>query len=110
MVEATKENFRDLVAEGVTLVDVWGPECQPCIAMMPDIEKLDAERDDLKVVKIEAPKNRRLCIDLRVMGLPHYLLFNNGEEVDRIGGEGLTASQVRKWVDERTSELATERS
>ena len=35
MVEATKENFDELVAEGVTLVDVWGPQCAPCVAMMP---------------------------------------------------------------------------
>ncbi|MGH9276936.1 MAG: thioredoxin family protein [Acidimicrobiales bacterium] len=110
MVEATKENFRDLVAEGVTLVDVWGPDCAPCIAMMPDIERMEAERDELQVIKIEAPKNRRLCIELRVMGLPHFLLFHDGEELDRIGGDGVTASQLRKWVDDQMSELATERS
>lgn len=108
MVDATKESFHDLVAEGVSLVDVWGPDCAPCVAMMPDVERLENERD-IKVVKIEAPKNRRLCIELRVMGLPHFLLFHNGEEVDRLGGE-VSASELKKWVDDTMAELSTERS
>jgi len=110
MVEATKESFRDLVAEGVSLVDVWGPDCAPCIALMPDVERIETERGpDFRVVKIEAPKNRRLCIDLRVMGLPHFLLFRDGEELDRLGGD-VTASELRTWVDETLSEVSTERS
>ena len=36
--EATKETFRDLVADGLVLVDVWGPDCQTCLALMPLVE------------------------------------------------------------------------
>ena len=105
----TKENFRDLVAEGVTLVDVWGPSCAPCLAMMPDVEKLAEERAaDMKIVKLEAPTARRLCMELRVMGLPAFLLFRNGEEVDRLDGE-ITPSSLRQWVDTQLSGLAAGR-
>jgi thioredoxin 1 len=97
MVEATKESFHDLVAEGVTLVDVWGPSCVPCIQLMPDVERIEAERD-VNVVKVEAPKNRRLCMELKVMGLPAFLLFRDGEEVSRIDGE-VSSSRLWEWVD-----------
>jgi thioredoxin 1 len=110
MLEVTKENFHDLVDEGVTLVDVWGPQCAPCLAMMPDVERLADERQaDMKVVKMEAPKNRRLCMELKVMGLPAFLLFRDGEEVSRLDGADVTASQLRSWVDETLSGLATAR-
>ncbi|MGQ0519934.1 MAG: thioredoxin family protein [Actinomycetota bacterium] len=105
--EATKETFRDLVAEGTSLVDVWGTDCQPCMALMPFIEGLAEERaDQLRVVKLEAPKARRLCIELRVMGLPAFLLFRDGQEVGRINGADLNEAKVRAWLDETLSAAA----
>ena len=107
MVEATKENFDELVGDGVTLVDVWGPSCQPCIAMMPDVEKLAGERaDQMKVVKLEAPKNRRLCMQYKIMGLPAFLLFKDGAEVSRLGGADLSVPELRAWVDRELAGLA----
>ena len=104
MTEATRETFRDLLAEGVTLVDVWGPDCQPCLALMPYIAQVAEERQDqLKVVKLEAPKARRLCIEMRVMGLPAFLLFKDGEEVGRINGADLNEAKVQAWLDETLS-------
>ena len=97
MVEATKDSFHDLVAEGVTLVDVWGPSCVPCMQLMPEVERIEADRD-VKVVKVEAPKNRRLCMELKVMGLPAYLLFRDGEEFSRLDGE-VSAAGLWEWVD-----------
>jgi hypothetical protein len=32
------------------------------------------ERDDFDIVKLEAPKTRRICIELRIMGLPTFLI------------------------------------
>jgi len=95
----TRENFRDLVASGTVLVDVWGPDCQPCIAMMPDVERLEAELEDLTVIALEAPTARRLCMELRVMGLPAFLLFRDGEEIGRLAGPDVTASALVDWLD-----------
>jgi thioredoxin 1 len=39
------------------------------------------------MTKVEAPKNRRLCLQLKVMSLPTYLLFKDGTEVERLSGE-----------------------
>ena len=105
--EATRETFRDEVAQGTTLVDVWGTDCQPCMALMPFVERLAEERaGDLKVVKLEAPKARRLCIEMRVMGLPAFLLFKDGEEVGRINGADLNEAKVQAWLDETLSATA----
>ncbi|HET7488497.1 MAG TPA: thioredoxin family protein [Acidimicrobiales bacterium] len=107
LTEATRENFRDLVAEGTTLVDVWGPDCQPCLAMMPFIEKLAGDRaDQFKTVKLEAPKARRLCMELRLMGLPAFVLFRDGEEIGRINGAGVTEDKVLSWLNETLGETA----
>lgn len=97
--EATKENFRELIADGQVLVDVWGPDCQPCLAMMPEVHKLaEASAGTLRVVKLEAPKARRLCMELKVMGLPAFLLFRDGNEVARINGPQVTAEALTAWL------------
>lgn len=103
--EATRENFRDLVSEGTVLVDFWGPSCQPCFALMPHVEKLAESRDDLNVVKLEAPKARRLCIELKVMTLPTFILFNGGEEVSRLSDPALGPDKLLEWVDKSLAQI-----
>ncbi len=99
--EATRDNFQEVVSEGTVLVDVWGPDCQPCLALNPHVDALAEEHAGaLKVVKLEAPKARRLCMSMGLMGLPVFLLFRDGKEVDRIGGPAAnTPAQVTAFVE-----------
>lgn len=99
IVEATRETFRDLVNAPLVLVDVWGPSCQQCLALMPAVEQLAASRPELVVVKLEAPKARRLCIELKVMGLPAFLLFASGQEIARLAAPDLDADSLERWLD-----------
>ncbi|HVL26706.1 MAG TPA: thioredoxin family protein [Acidimicrobiales bacterium] len=106
----TSDDFDETVASGVTLIDVWGPSCAPCLAMMPDVERFADERAaDFKVVKLEAPKARRLCMRLKVMGLPAFLMYRDGEEIGRIGGNDVNMDVLRSWVDETLAGLAPQR-
>ena len=100
LAEATKETFRDIVAQGRVVVDVWGPRCAPCIALMPDVEGLARSRPDVKFVKLDSSQARRLCMELRVMGLPAFLLFHDGHELGRIAGQDLDAARLAQWLDD----------
>jgi thioredoxin 1 len=102
LVEATRDNFWDLVAEGTVLVDVWGPDCRPCLALLPAVEAL-AEKlaGDVRVIKLEAPKARRLCMQLSIMGMPAFILFRDGEEVARLADPALTPLRLNQWMDEQ---------
>jgi thioredoxin 1 len=88
MTDGTVDTFTELVRDGNVLVDFWGPNCAPCVALMPKVEEL-AERfgENLRLVKVNAPENRQVCRDLRVFGLPTYLLFRDGREVERLTGD-----------------------
>ncbi len=109
LTEATRENFDELVETGTTLVDVWGPGCKPCLALLPHIEKLAEERaDELKVVKLEAPKARRVCIKLGVHGLPTFLLLHDGEELARLSEPMITPAQLKDWLDESLDQMREE--
>jgi thioredoxin 1 len=104
-VDATPETFGSLIGEGLVLVDFWGPHCQPCLALMPEVESLAEEfADRLRLVKVEAPKNREVCRDLKVVGLPAYVLFEDGEERTRLTGDP-TISEIRTAVVELIEEV-----
>ena len=76
-----------LQSDKPVVVDFWGPRCGPCLALMPQVERLEAATGDkAKFVKIDASKNRRLCLELRVLSLPTYLFYRNGESVARVSG------------------------
>jgi thioredoxin 1 len=86
-VEATVETYGDLTGEGAVLVDFWGPRCQPCLAMMPTIAKLEEDAGGaVRVVKVNSAENREICRELRVFGLPTYVLMRDGEELERLSG------------------------
>jgi thioredoxin 1 len=41
----------------------------------------------VRVVKVNSAENREICRELRVFGLPTYLLMRDGEELERLSGE-----------------------
>jgi thioredoxin 1 len=87
-VDATVETFGDLTREGSVFVDFWGPRCQPCLAMMPAIAELEERAGDaVRVVKVNSAENREVCRELRVFGLPTYVLMRDGKEVERLSGD-----------------------
>jgi thioredoxin 1 len=97
-VEATTETYDLLVAQGNVIADFWGPQCVPCLALMPAVEQLvERHNGRLTLVKVNAPENRRLCLDLRVLGLPTFILYRDGEEIDRLTGNP-SAAEIKAAV------------
>ena len=101
-VDLDRDNYENEVLgeKGLVLVDFWGPKCVPCLALMPAVEALETKyAGKLKVTKVNAAENRMLCAKLRVMSLPTYLLYKDGAEVRRLGGEELTADDIVEAID-----------
>jgi len=96
-VEVNRDNFDPEVLESKepVLVDFWGPQCKPCLALMPALERLEKDYGGrLKVAKLNAAENRMLCAKLRVLGLPTYLFYKDGGEINRLVGEHITESDL----------------
>jgi thioredoxin 1 len=92
------------------LVDVWGPRCGPCIKMMPAVERIAEEyAETVRFVKLDSSQNRRLCVDLGVMGLPTLLLYRDGREAQRLTGDACTLTAIKQLVSEITQERAITR-
>ena len=86
--DVTDSNFQAEVLESDTavLVDFWAPWCGPCRVIAPSLEEINAERDDLRVVKLNVDDNQQTAARYDVMSIPTLIVFKNGEPATRIIG------------------------
>ncbi len=104
MLELNKDNFEAevLQTEGTVLVDFWGSKCEPCKALMPDVERLAEQYGDkIKICKLNTTDNRRLAISQKVLGLPTFIIYKNGERIKEISGaENCTPDAIEALIKE----------
>ena len=86
--EVTDNNFAAEVLESPqpVLVDFWAPWCGPCRIIAPHLEELDAERDDLSVVKLNVDENPQVAAKYGIMSIPTLILFKNGQVAKQVVG------------------------
>lgn len=97
MLSVDKDTFQAevLEAEGFVLVDYWSDGCEPCKALMPDVEELAAQYDGkVKFVKLNTTQARRLAISQKVLGLPTIALYNNGEKIEEVTKDAATKANI----------------
>ena len=82
------ENFNDIIKSGkLTLVDFYATWCGPCKMMHPVLEQLKDELgDSIRIIKIDVDKNEAISTQYRIMSVPTFMLFKNGEAVWRQSG------------------------
>jgi len=101
-IEINKDNYHEIVSDASlpTIVDFWGPKCVRCIELMPTMEALAEEhKDKMRLIKLDTTGNRRLCMGLRLMSLPAFLFYRDGEEISRVSGDQITEDDLRRYVD-----------
>ncbi len=106
LMEVDDETFEDAVSDGLVLIDIWSPDCDPCMELEPHVEEVAEERSDLKVAKLNAKDNKRWCMQKQVMGLPTFLLYQDGEEVARISEQGMEPPTFKEWLDQELEQLS----
>jgi len=92
----TKENFKDKIKNGVSIVKVGADFCGPCRQMKPILEKVSEIHKDVLVGDIDMDNEQELGMQLGVRSIPHTFIFKNGEKVDEfIGVEDTTRLTAR---------------
>jgi thioredoxin 1 len=85
--ELTKPEFESFIKEGNTLIDFYADWCMPCLMMAPVIEELSEEfKGKIKFGKINVDDNNELARKFSIMSIPNFVLFKDGEVVERFVG------------------------
>ena len=101
MLDITKDTFEREVLKSKlpVLVDFWAPWCGPCRNVGPALDKLSSEYTNLlKFAKLNVDDNQEIAARYDIRGIPCMIIFNKGEELDRIIG-AYPEAQLRKKID-----------
>lgn len=94
----TDKNFQNQVKNGLVLVDFWAAWCMPCKLMVPALNELADDPDNLAAIaKLNVDEQRSIASKFGIRSIPTSILFKNGKEVERIVGVK-SADQLRRVI------------
>jgi thioredoxin-like negative regulator of GroEL len=102
LVEVNEGEFeKEVLESGIpVLVDFFTPPCAPCKALVPVLERAARKYPNVKVVKVNAWNNQRLCARWKIVGVPALLFFKFGQNVLRIDGfDDSTEKRIEDGLD-----------
>ncbi len=107
LMSITEDNFEQEVLQSPlpVVIDVYGPQCPECGPLLKAVEQLAGDYEGrARFAELNSGPQRRLCVRLKVRGVPALLVFRGGQEVARMGS-GLTPANVSAKLGEVLSSL-----
>lgn len=86
-IKLSNDNFHKVRNnEGLSLLDFYADWCGPCRMVLPLVDQIAAEREDLMVGKINVNDNPDLAKEFGIISIPTLIVMKNGEIINRSSG------------------------
>ena len=84
----TKENYEQEVLRSSkpVLLDFWAPWCGPCRMVVPIVEQIAGDREDIVVGKVNVDEQPELASQFGVMSIPTLVVLKDGQVVNQAVG------------------------
>lgn len=108
VVEVSDGNFdvEVLQAGKPVLVDFWAEWCAPCRMMSPVIESIGEQYSGrARIVKLNVDDNPNAAQRFGIKGIPTFIVFNDGKEVERLVG-ATTQEAIARMIDKHAAAAA----
>ncbi|SDB93954.1 Thioredoxin [Pelagirhabdus alkalitolerans] len=97
----TEEQFHTLKQEGRTVFLFSANWCPDCRLIDPLIPELEEKYDQLNLVYVDRDEFIDICINHDIFGIPSFLAFKDGEEVNRfVSKDRKTKEEIEQFLDQ----------
>jgi len=84
IIDVDDGNFKDVIKDGVILVDFYAQWCGHCKKFTPFFEEVaDELGEKLKFARLDVDQGQKATAELNVTSIPAIVLFKDGEETGR---------------------------
>lgn len=71
---------------GISLLDFYADWCGPCRMVLPLVDEIASERDDILVGKINVNDNPELAREFGVISIPTLVVMQDGKILRKVSG------------------------
>ncbi len=89
------ENMKDIIKEGIYIVDFYADWCGPCKMMGSVLENMSATN----ILKINTDSHPDVASEYGIMNIPTLLFFKDGEEIKKTVGFK-TKEEIQEILDQ----------
>ncbi len=83
----TDDNFKEIIREGVTVVDFWATWCGPCRRQSPIVEEIANDLGaQVTIGKLNVDHNKKISSEYYVRTIPTIIIFKDGVVMERLVG------------------------
>ena len=96
-----QQTFGELInSDKPVLVDFSAEWCGPCKMMAPILQELKASvGDNATIIKIDVDQNTDLAVEMKVMGVPTFMIYKNGQKLWHDAGT-FTKETLKKKIED----------
>ena len=97
-IRLNKDNFDQVRKnEGLSLLDFYADWCGPCRMVLPLVDEIAAEREDLLVGKINVNDNPDLAREFGIISIPTLVVMKDGKIINKVSG-ARSKSQILELI------------
>lgn len=86
-IRLNNDNFEKVRSNsGISLLDFYADWCGPCRMVLPLVDEIASERDDILVGKINVNDNPELAREFGVISIPTLVVMQDGKILKKVSG------------------------
>ncbi|MDF4189953.1 thioredoxin family protein [Ligilactobacillus salivarius] len=99
LAKMNKQELEEKLAEGKYVLFFTADWCPDCRFIKPAMPEIEEEFSDFNFIQVDRDENINLCQELDVYGIPSFIVYEDGKEVDRfVNKDRKTKKEVENFL------------